>query len=163
MCLVKVNAQENVTISFETRENYSLGLIVGQNGWITNPDYSSFMLVSDNESTDGTYSLYFKGDPNGSFPNNSVAHAVYNLAGLTGNVTFTADIFIEFGDEISDSEFGLILQSPTEGLLTSRLAFFGVDILVLNTNPADPATLTFQLADTYPTDQWFELKNRIQF
>jgi hypothetical protein len=163
LSLANINAQTDIDVSFETAEGYSLGLIEGQNGWITNPDFSSFMVITDNESSDGSQSMYFQPDPNGPVPNNGIAPAIFNVAGLTGNVTYSADIFIETGDGTTDSEFQLILQSPTEQLLTSRIAFAAGDMLALNTNPADPATLTYQLAGTYTAGQWFELKMEFDF
>jgi hypothetical protein len=163
LSLANINAQIDIDVSFETAEGYSLGLIEGQNGWITNPDASSFMVISDTESTDGSQSLYFQGDPNGPLPGNAIAPAVLDLVGLTGNITYSADVFIEAENGTNDSEFNIIVQSIAEQLLTARVAFFGGDILVVNTNPADPNTLTFQLAGTYITEQWFELKMELNF
>lgn len=143
------NAQQ--LISFEAGEGFTLGEINGQNGWMSNPNYTTFVNVVDTQSTDGTNSLYFSADPNGPIPNNSITGTGINGFNF-GDITFTADIFVESG--ANPSEFNIILQSLTQNALTSRVVFFDGTIILVDSVP-NPQFVT---AGNFTPDVWFELK-----
>jgi len=138
-------------ISFEASEGFTLGEINGQNGWTSNPNYTTFINIVDTQSTDGTQSLYFSADPNGPIPNNSITGTGINGFNF-GDITFTADIFVESG--LSPSEFNIILQSLSQNALTSRVVFFDGTIILVDSIP-NPQFVT---AGTFPLDVWIELK-----
>jgi len=144
------NAQD-LSISFETTEGFTLGEINGQNGWATNPTYSPFINIVDTQSTDGSNALYFQDDPNGPLPNNSITGAVSPAINFN-DVIFTIDLFVESGP--NPSEFDVILQSVASDALTSRVVFFDGDILVIDAVP----DLQVVTAGSYTSDVWFELK-----
>ncbi len=154
MCIamfsLKTNAQD-LSISFESTEGFTLGEINGQNGWVTNPTYSPFVNIVDTQSTDGSNALYFQDDPNGPIPNNGITGAVSPAINFN-DVTFTVDLFLESG--ANPSEFDVILQSVASNAVTSRVVFFDGDILVIDAVP----DLQFVNAGTYSSDLWFELK-----
>jgi len=143
------NAQQ--LISFEASEGFSLGEINGQNGWMSNPNYTSFVTVVDTQSTNGTSSLFFSSDPNGPVPNNGITGTGINGFNF-GDITFTADIFVESGP--SPSEFNIILQSLSQNALTSRVVFFDGSIILVDSIP-EPQ---FVNAGTFTQDVWFEFK-----
>jgi len=147
---LKTNAQD-LSISFESTEGFTLGEINGQNGWVTNQTYSPFVNIVDTQSTDGTNALYLEDDPNGPLPNNGITGAVSPAINFN-DVTFTIDLFVESGP--NPSEFDVILQSVASNALTSRVVFFDGDILVVDAVP----DLQFVTAGSYTTDVWFELK-----
>jgi hypothetical protein len=147
-----INAQ-NLNISFESSEGFTLGEINGQNSWIANPNYSNLVNIVDTQFTDGTSSLFFSGDPNGPIPNNSITGAGISNLNFT-DVTFTADIFVESGLGLNPSEFNIILQSPSLNALTSRVVFFNGTIILVDSIP----TPQFVTAGNFIPDTWFELK-----
>jgi hypothetical protein len=147
---LKTEAQD-LNISFESTEGFTLGEINGQNGWVANPTYSPFVNIVDTQSTDGSNSLYFETDPNGPVPNNGITGAVSPTLSFN-DVTFTVDLFVESG--LNPSEFDVILQSVASNALTSRVVFFDGDILVVDAVP----TPQFVSAGTYTPDVWLELK-----
>ena len=142
---------QDLSLSFESSEGFTLGEINGQNGWEANPTYTSFINIVDNKSTDGSNSLYLENDPNGPVPNGSITGAVSPSINFD-DVTFTVDLFVESGQ--NPSEFDVILQSAASGALTSRVAFLDGDILIVDALPAPQ----FINAGTYTPDVWFELK-----
>lgn len=147
-----INAQ-NLNISFESSEGFTLGEINTQNLWIANPGYSNLINIVDTQSTDGTNSLYFSGDPNGPIPNNGITGAGISNLNFT-DITFTADIFVESDITLSPSEFNIILQSPSTNALTSRVVFFDGIIILVDSIP----TPQFVTAGNFTPDTWLELK-----
>lgn len=156
--ILPIQAQVMYETSFESEENFTLNSVEGQNGWITNPNYSSLIVITDEESSDGNQSLHFQADPNGPIPGGSITGAGTSFPTITGDFSFSMDILIEAGDGVTDSEFNIFLQDGELSLLTARIAFFDGNILVVNTNPADPNTFTFQNAGSYTTGEWFEFE-----
>ena len=146
----KMTAQD-LSLSFESSEGFTLGEIDGQNGWAANPTYSPFVNIVDTKSTDGSNSLYFENDPNGPIPDGGISGAVSPTINFD-DVTFTVDLFVESGQ--NTSEFDVILQSVASNALTSRVAFVNGDILLVDALP----TPQFVNAGTYTPDVWFELK-----
>ncbi len=162
VCSIKVTAQD-LSISFESDEGFNLGEINGQNNWVSNPDLSPLITITDERSSDGDRSLHLQGDPNGSIPGGNITGTLSPDIAFDGQVTSTVDVWIESGDETTSSEFNLIAQSPSQGFLTSRVIFFNGEILVLDTSSTNPEDLEFKMAGTYPEDQWFELKIEYDF
>lgn len=142
---------QNLSISFEAAEGFTLGEINGQNNWTANPTYSPFVNIVDTQSTDGSHSLYFQDDPNGPVPNDGITGAISPSIDFD-DVTFTADLFVESG--ANASEFDIILQSVASDALTSRTVFLDGNIIVVDAVPA----LQFVNIGTYTPDTWFELK-----
>lgn len=147
---LKTSAQD-LSFSFESSEGFTLGEVGGQNNWIANPTYGQFVNVVDTESTDGNFSIYFSGDPNGPIPNNGITGIEAPAFNFT-DVTFSVDLFLESG--VDSSEFDVILQSPTQNALTSRVAFLNGEILIADAVP----TPQFVIAGSYTNDVWFKLK-----
>lgn len=158
LLIMPIQAQVMYETSFESEENFTLNSLEGQNGWLTNPNYSSLIVITDEESSDGNQSLHFQADPNGPIPGGSITGAGTSFPTITGDFSFSMDILIEAGDGVTDSEFNIFLQDGELSLLTARIAFFDGNILVVNTNPADPNTFTFQNAGSYTPGEWFEFE-----
>ena len=146
----KTTAQD-LSLSFESSEGFTLGEIDGQNGWVANPNYSQLVNIVDTKSTDGSNSLYLENDPTGPIPDGGITGAISPTIDFD-DVVFTVDLFVESGQD--PSEFDVILQSVASDALTSRVAFFDGDILVVDAVPG----LQFVNIGTYTPDVWFELK-----
>ena len=149
--LVTKTTAQDLSLSFESSEGFTLGEINGQNGWTANPTYSPLVNVVDTKSTEGSNSLYFEDDPNGPIPDGGITGAISPTINFD-DVVFTVDLFVESGQ--NPSEFDVILQSVASDALTSRVAFLNGDILVVDAVPG----LQFVNVGTYTSDVWFELK-----
>lgn len=156
-------AQGSLEISFESDENYTLNPLAGQNGWATNATYSPFILVTDEEASDGTQSLLLQGDPNGPIPGGAITGALLPINDISGDFSFSTDMFVESGNGTNESEVNIIIQSFIDGFVTARIAFFDGSIFILTTDPEDPTTLFFDNVGTHPLDTWFEFEIDFQF
>lgn len=152
-----VNAQD-FSVSFESDEGFNLGEINGQNNWLSNPDVSSLINITDERSSDGDHALHLESDAEGPLPDGGITGTISPELEFDGEVSLTVDLWIASGDEETSSEFNLIAQSPSQEFLTSRVAFFNGDIFVLNTSASDPEQLEFNNVGSYEENQWFELK-----
>jgi len=157
------NAQE--TISFEAPD-YSLGDITGQNGWIGTPTGETTNLenqvVSDEQSTDGTYSLKIVKEDAFASQDQPVIGAFYNYATPVPNAlaTFSADLYIdEFNSNSSDFIFGLV--NTTVGSFRTYVRFtFAGNISVLGADAVGTVTLEDTMIDWTPLT-WFNIRVEI--
>ena len=158
-----VSAQDDINISFEADEGFELGELNGQNSWsVPLLEISQFVIVDNEKSTDGDWSLKLSGNPNGPLPNNQVGIVISPILASTDKKEFLVDVFLEAENDLNSSEVNVIIESSTQQLLTARVAFFDGDIYIVDTNPNDPQTLIFVEVGTYSVNTWFELKIILQ-
>lgn len=98
-------AQEDLTISFEEDEGYSMGPIAGQANWDVTEGYDDIAMLTQTRSTDGERSLAIKSSPEGGeegFDGNIVGPIwIFDAPIDEGQVSISYDVYIpeEFATE----------------------------------------------------------------
>ncbi|OIQ21541.1 T9SS type A sorting domain-containing protein [Lacinutrix sp. MedPE-SW] len=160
------NAQE--TISFEA-PTYSLGDVYGQNGWVTTGDgaggFIANQVISDEQASDGTYSL--KIVPEGAFggQQNPIVGAFYDYATPVSYVdaVFSADLYLDTFDSSTTSDFIFGFVNLTDGAFVTYVRFtYTGDISILADDGTGTSTIILDdtLVDWTPLT-WFNL--RVEF
>lgn len=147
------NAQST---SFESAQGFTLGNLNGQNGWTVFAASPNIPVVTDSQSTDGSYSIQL-------IATNGQANSGGFSPLFTSNldVVLTVDMFLSSTTgELSDTDF--IAQSPSQSLLTSRVKFsFDGSVLIVDNPGTGTAFIT--TTETVIRDAWFELKIEYRF
>lgn len=150
-----VNAQ--TVISFETSEGYTEGDINGQNGWGAIAGNTN-TFVSSAQASDGTLSQQL---------------VPSNLGGISGGLSPTevstqpvvfvsTDMFVESSDgALSTVEFAT--QSPSQGSITTRVAFGTDDVIRVLDDDGAGALAFIDTGATFTRDTWFELEIEHRF
>ncbi|WP_353779583.1 T9SS type A sorting domain-containing protein [Winogradskyella sp. 3972H.M.0a.05] len=154
------------TISFESAESYSLGDINTQNNWsVTGCGPGCFVAnqdVSNEQSSDGSFSLKIDQDGAFSGQSNPVVGAFYTYAAEIPNAsaTFSADMFIDTFDSANTSDYIFGLVNTTEAVFRTYIRFtFEGNITVLVTE-GDAVQLVDTMQDWTPLT-WFNVRIEI--
>lgn len=137
--------------SFEASEGYTLGNLSGQNGWTVFSGTPNIPIVTDSQSTDGTYSVKLMS-----------TNGQANSGGFSPLFTSNLDAIISTDmyltsttGELSDTDF--VAQSPSQSLLTSRVKFpFSGTVQILDDQGTGIAFV--DTGEAVIRDAWFELK-----
>jgi len=94
-----IGAEAQQTFSFEASENFVLGDINGQMGWISTPVQSGGNIagqtVSNAVASDGDYSLSIAGDSNFGTQQNPIMGAIYNFSNPLAHNVISFDVYID--------------------------------------------------------------------
>ncbi|MGA1465129.1 MAG: hypothetical protein ACO363_05290, partial [Balneolaceae bacterium] len=107
-------------VSFEAGEGFEPGFIRGQNGWGTFSNNVSQPVISPAYASDGDWSLELANEP--TLSSGSLVGAFSPQFYADQDVmSYSVDTFIE---ATGGADYDVIVQSPTQGLLTARVKFF---------------------------------------
>ncbi|GGG29144.1 hypothetical protein GCM10011344_32500 [Dokdonia pacifica] len=150
-----VNSQ--TVISFEVSEGYTEGDINGQNGWgAIGGNTNTF--VSAAQSSEGDQSQQLVPTNTGALGGGLAPQEV----SVEPEVFVTTDMFVESSDgALSTIEFAT--QSPSQGLLTTRIAFNPDDTITVLDDDGSGALAFIDTGATFTRDTWFTLEIEHRF
>ncbi len=104
--LFAITAQSQNT-SFEESEGYNLGLISGQKGWEVSSLFTNMFTISDNQSSNGQYSMKLGTDESGWLPSG-------NIVGPTRNISAQVPVSPDAYEVSADLYFTSTTATQTE-------------------------------------------------
>lgn len=174
--LLSIATYSQQTISFESSEGYTLGDVNAQNGWVTTGTgpgtFIENQVISDEQSSDGTYSLKIVQETAFAGQDSPIVGAFYNYAAVVPHMTatFSADMFIDTFDSADTSDYIFGLVNLTDGVFLTYIRFtFEGNIAVLVDDGT--GTGTIDIIDTesdWTALTWFNVRielndNAIEF
>ena len=150
---VGVNAQ---TISFETSEGYTIGLIEGQNGWSAAFEDSdlSYMSVSSGFASEGANSLQFTSDGSEWDYYDGPLSPALNITDSDFEISF--DFYPESNGDSDHVIYGLE-DDGTTLYISSMIAFNWQGNVIARVGE------TNTIVGTYTADQWYNVKIKYEF
>ncbi len=174
--LLSIATYSQQTISFESSEGFTLGDVNAQNGWVTTGTgpgtFIENQVISDEQSSDGTYSLKIVQETAFAGQDSPIVGAFYNYAAAVPHMTATlsADMFIDTFDSADTSDYIFGLVNLTDGVFLTYIRFtFEGNIAVLVDDGT--GTGTIDIIDTesdWTALTWFNVRielndNAIEF
>lgn len=121
--------------SFEGDEGYSLGEINTQNGWEVLSFVSPAFTISDEQASDGNFSLKLDVDQSGVIPDGSLAGPTRDISALMPtNPDFyelSADMYFESSSTGGEIDFYVYGENGTEGLPSATIAISDERLLII--------------------------------
>lgn len=173
LSVFSLNAQEEVyNTSFEASEGFTLDTINGQNGWMTQSDFSKLFYISEEKSSEGSYALKGLQDSENVIPTGGIVPAIspeFSL-GTPDSLKIDFDYYLSSEgitsrqENISDFEMFIYgEETGSQLLITARVAFVQGHILVETTDPSDPEGFVLQDAGPFDYDTFFNVEMKLHF
>lgn len=137
-------------VSFEDSEGFVPGFIQGQNGWSTFSSNTTQPTISSEVASDGNQSLKLANESNLGTGNPVGAFSPLFFAD-SETMSYSVDTYIEAS---GGADYDVVLQSPTQDLLTSRVKFYYQgDILVVDSDSTG-AIGFYQTGTNWSPGEW---------